>query len=85
MATMYTVIGGTLVNIGVTCSTQGSQLIANGSFVGAGEYVMCIVLMKFMFYLTNINHIFMNIGIFIALLIRSMQRVKKLDKFEKMI
>ncbi|KAK9075522.1 hypothetical protein SSX86_003846 [Deinandra increscens subsp. villosa] len=59
MATMYTVIGGTLVNIGVTFSTQGSQLIANGSFVGA--------------------------GIFIALLIRSMQRVKKLDKFEKMI
>ncbi|KAI3695358.1 hypothetical protein L1987_78354 [Smallanthus sonchifolius] len=59
MATMYTVIGGTLVNIGVTLSTQGNQLIANGSFVGA--------------------------GIFIALLIRSMQRVKKLDKFEKMI
>lgn len=59
MATMYTVIGGTLVNIGVTFSTQGSQLIANGSFVAA--------------------------GVFIALLIRSMQRVKKLDKFEKMI
>ncbi|PWA68464.1 Protein kinase-like domain-containing protein [Artemisia annua] len=60
MATMYTIIGGTLVNIGVTFSTQaGSQLIANGSFVGA--------------------------GVFIALLIRSMQRVKKLDKFEKMI
>lgn len=38
MATMYTIIGGTLVNIGVTFSTQaGSQLIANGSFVGAGE------------------------------------------------
>ncbi|MFS7933649.1 putative ABC-type Cd(2+) transporter [Helianthus anomalus] len=59
MATMYTVVGGTLVNIGVTFSSQGSQLIANGSFVGA--------------------------GIFIALLVRSMQRVKKLDKFEKMI
>ncbi|KAJ0798097.1 putative ABC-type Cd(2+) transporter [Helianthus annuus] len=59
MATMYTVAGGTLVNIGVTFSSQGSQLIANGSFVGA--------------------------GIFIALLVRSMQRVKKLDKFEKMI
>ncbi|XP_071725997.1 protein ACTIVITY OF BC1 COMPLEX KINASE 7, chloroplastic [Rutidosis leptorrhynchoides] len=58
-ATMYTVMGGTLVNIGVTVSTQGSQMIANGSFVAA--------------------------GIFIALLIRSMQRVKKLDKFEKMI
>lgn len=59
MATLYTVIGGTLVNVGVTFSTQGSQLIANGSFVAA--------------------------GVFIALLIRSMQRVKKLDKFEKMI
>ncbi|KVI10595.1 Protein kinase-like domain-containing protein [Cynara cardunculus var. scolymus] len=59
MATLYTVIGGTLVNIGVTFSSQGSQLIANGSFVAA--------------------------GVFIALLLRSMQRVKKLDKFEKMI
>ncbi|KAI3769536.1 hypothetical protein L6452_00642 [Arctium lappa] len=59
MATLYTVIGGTLVNVGVTFSSQGSQLIANGSFVAA--------------------------GVFIALLLRSMQRVKKLDKFEKMI
>ncbi|PIA58322.1 hypothetical protein AQUCO_00500327v1 [Aquilegia coerulea] len=59
MATMYTVLGGTLANIGVTCISQGSQAFANGSFVGA--------------------------GVFLALLIRSMQRVKKLDKFEKMI
>ncbi|XP_065623659.1 protein ACTIVITY OF BC1 COMPLEX KINASE 7, chloroplastic-like [Quercus suber] len=59
MATMYTVLGGTLVNLGVTFSSQGSQLIANGSFIGA--------------------------GVFMALLVRSMQRVKKLDKFEKMI
>ncbi|CAK7349142.1 unnamed protein product [Dovyalis caffra] len=59
MATMYTVFGGTLVNLGLTFSSQGSQLIANGSFVGA--------------------------GIFLTLLLRSMQRVKKLDKFEKMI
>lgn len=36
MATMYTVFGGTLLNIGVTFSNQGSQLVANGSFVGAG-------------------------------------------------
>ncbi|OVA20124.1 UbiB domain [Macleaya cordata] len=35
MATMYTVIGGTLLNIGVTFSSQGSHIIANGSFVGA--------------------------------------------------
>ncbi|CAN1121179.1 Protein ACTIVITY OF BC1 COMPLEX KINASE 7, chloroplastic [Linum perenne] len=59
MATMYTVLGGTLINLGVTFGSQGSQLIANGSFVGA--------------------------GVFLTLLIRSMQRVKKLDKFEKMI
>lgn len=59
MGTLYTVLGGTLVNIGLTMTTQGNQLIANGSFIAA--------------------------GVFLALLIRSMQRVKKLDKFEKMI
>ncbi|CAI9090022.1 OLC1v1024705C1 [Oldenlandia corymbosa var. corymbosa] len=59
MATMYTVLGGTLLNLGVTFSNQGSPVIANGSFVGA--------------------------GVFLALFMRSMQRVKKLDKFEKMI
>ncbi|OIT00054.1 putative aarf domain-containing protein kinase, chloroplastic [Nicotiana attenuata] len=59
MATMYTVIGGTLLNLGVTFSNQGSQLFANGSFIGA--------------------------GVFLTLFIRSMQRVNKLDKFEKMI
>ncbi|XP_062152427.1 protein ACTIVITY OF BC1 COMPLEX KINASE 7, chloroplastic-like isoform X2 [Alnus glutinosa] len=36
MATMYTVLGGTLLNLGVTFSGQGSQVIANGSFIGAG-------------------------------------------------
>ncbi|XWS75903.1 hypothetical protein CRYUN_Cryun01aG0131700 [Craigia yunnanensis] len=59
MATMYTVLGGTLLNLGVTFSSQGSQIIANGSFLGA--------------------------GVFLTLFLRSMQRVKKLDKFEKMI
>ncbi|KAK3034002.1 hypothetical protein RJ639_033287 [Escallonia herrerae] len=59
MATMYTVLGGTLLNLGVAFSNQGGQVIANGSFVGA--------------------------GIFLTLVIRSMQRVNKLDKFEKMI
>ncbi|MBA0791032.1 hypothetical protein Gohar_015636 [Gossypium harknessii] len=39
MATMYTVLGGTLVNLGVTFSSQGSQIIANGSFVGAGGVI----------------------------------------------
>ncbi|RVX08347.1 Protein activity of BC1 complex kinase 7, chloroplastic [Vitis vinifera] len=59
MATMYTVLGGTLLSLGVTLSNQGSQVIANGSYVGA--------------------------GVFLVLFIRSMQRVKRLDKFEKMI
>ncbi|XP_054819045.1 protein ACTIVITY OF BC1 COMPLEX KINASE 7, chloroplastic [Prosopis cineraria] len=59
MATMYTVLGGTLLNLGVTLSSQGNIAIANGSFVGA--------------------------GVFMTLLFRSMQRVKKLDKFENMI
>lgn len=59
MATMYTALGGTLLNVGVTLNSQGNQIIANGSFIGA--------------------------GIFLALLVRSMQRVKKLDKFETMI
>lgn len=59
MATMYTVLGGTLLNLGVTFSNQSSQILANGSFVGA--------------------------GVFLALLLRSMQRVKMLEKFEKMI
>ncbi|CAH9060660.1 unnamed protein product [Cuscuta europaea] len=59
MATMYTVIGGTLINLGVTFSSQGNQVVANGTFVCA--------------------------GVFVTLLIRSMQRVKGLEKFEKMI
>ncbi|KAL7216455.1 hypothetical protein ACSBR1_028403 [Camellia fascicularis] len=59
MATMYTVLGGTLLNLGVTLGNQGTQVIANGSFIGA--------------------------GVFFMLLMRSMQRVKKLDKFENMI
>lgn len=37
MATMYTVCGGTLLNLGVTFTGQGSQIIANGSFIGAGD------------------------------------------------
>ncbi|XP_027064119.1 protein ACTIVITY OF BC1 COMPLEX KINASE 7, chloroplastic [Coffea arabica] len=59
MATIYTVLGGTLLNLGVTFTNQGSQIIANGSFLGA--------------------------GVFLTLFMRSMQRVKKLDKFESMI
>ncbi|XP_074574896.1 protein ACTIVITY OF BC1 COMPLEX KINASE 7, chloroplastic-like [Curcuma longa] len=59
MATIYTAASGTLLNIGVTLSSLGNQPIANGSFIGA--------------------------GVFLLLVLRSMQRVKKLDKFEKMI
>jgi len=38
MATMYTVLGGTFLNIGVNLISQGNQAFANGSFVGAGEF-----------------------------------------------
>ena len=34
---MYTVMGGTLLNLGITLSAQGNQAVASGSFVGAGE------------------------------------------------
>ncbi|GKV18251.1 hypothetical protein SLEP1_g28657 [Rubroshorea leprosula] len=58
-ATIYAVLGGTLLNLGFTIAYQGSRVIANGSFIGAG---VCLILF-----------------------LRSMQMVKKLDKFEKMI
>ncbi|RDX61866.1 Protein ACTIVITY OF BC1 COMPLEX KINASE 7, chloroplastic, partial [Mucuna pruriens] len=38
MATMYSVLGGTLLNLGVTLSSQGNQAFANGSFLGAGIF-----------------------------------------------
>ncbi|KAI3465543.1 hypothetical protein Pfo_022206 [Paulownia fortunei] len=59
MATIYTVLWGTLLNLGMTLNNQGSRIIANGSFIGA--------------------------GVFFILFVRSMQRVKRLDKFEKML
>ncbi|KAG2405584.1 Protein ACTIVITY OF BC1 COMPLEX KINASE 7 [Vigna angularis] len=59
MATMYTVLGGNLLNFGITMSNQGNVAMGNGSFIAA--------------------------GIFMTLFVRSMQRVKMLDKFEKMI
>ncbi|BAT85180.1 hypothetical protein VIGAN_04269000 [Vigna angularis var. angularis] len=59
MATIYTVLGGTLLNLGITMSNQGNVAMGNGSFIAA--------------------------GIFMTLFVRSMQRVKMLDKFEKMI
>ncbi|XP_042499261.1 uncharacterized protein LOC122077387 [Macadamia integrifolia] len=42
MATIYTVFGGTLLNIGITVSSLDSQVIANGSFIGAGKFIMFI-------------------------------------------
>ncbi|XVE72567.1 hypothetical protein DITRI_Ditri11bG0048700 [Diplodiscus trichospermus] len=47
MATVYTVLGGTLLNLGVTFSSQGSQIIANGSFVGAGDNSPSYMAFKF--------------------------------------
>ncbi|XP_078439015.1 protein kinase superfamily protein [Wolffia australiana] len=59
MATIYTALGGTLLNVGVTVGSQGNALVADGSFLGA--------------------------GVLLILLLRSMQRVKRLDEFEKKI
>lgn len=42
MATMYTAMGGTLLNVGVTLSSQGNQIIANGSFIGAGRVILLV-------------------------------------------
>lgn len=41
MATLYTVLGGTLLNLGVTLTSQGNLAIANGSYVGAGKHFYC--------------------------------------------
>ncbi|GER48267.1 protein kinase superfamily protein [Striga asiatica] len=59
MATIYTILWGTFLNLGVTLINQSSRVMANGTFVVA--------------------------GVFFALLVRSMQRVRRLDKFEKML
>lgn len=59
MGTIHTVLGGVLLNLGLSLSIQGSRAAANASFIGA--------------------------GVFFILLLRSLQKVKKLDKFEKMI
>ncbi|KAJ4730237.1 Protein kinase [Melia azedarach] len=59
MATIHAVFGGTLLNLGVTFSSQARQVLASGSFITA--------------------------GVFFILFLWSMQKVKNLDKFEKMI
>ena len=40
MTTMYTVVGGALLNLGAFLSSEGYQLIAKGSFIGAGDHDM---------------------------------------------
>ncbi|KAL0320046.1 UNVERIFIED_CONTAM: protein ACTIVITY OF BC1 COMPLEX kinase, chloroplastic [Sesamum radiatum] len=37
MGTIYTVLGSTLLNLGITLSKQGGRLVASGSFIGAGK------------------------------------------------
>ncbi|MQM04830.1 hypothetical protein Taro_037634, partial [Colocasia esculenta] len=58
MATIYSVLGGTLLHVGMTLSSQNNQPVSNAFFIGA--------------------------GILLLLSVRSMQRVQKLNKFEKM-
>ncbi|KAG7010786.1 hypothetical protein SDJN02_27582, partial [Cucurbita argyrosperma subsp. argyrosperma] len=43
MTTMYTVMGGTLLNLGITLISQGNQAVAGGSFVGAGVFMVLVV------------------------------------------
>ncbi|XP_022985714.1 protein ACTIVITY OF BC1 COMPLEX KINASE 7, chloroplastic-like [Cucurbita maxima] len=43
MTTMYTVMGGTLLNLGITLISQGNQAVAGGSFIGAGVFMVLIV------------------------------------------
>ncbi|WVY90726.1 hypothetical protein V8G54_036240 [Vigna mungo] len=40
MATMYTVLGGTLLNLGITMTNQGNVAMGNGSFIAAGYFIL---------------------------------------------
>ena len=86
MATMYTVLGGTLLNLGITMSNQGNAAMGNGSFIAAGDCVMKLIVESCSnFFIWLIGAAFECAGIFMTLFVRSMQRVKMLDKFEEMI
>ncbi|XP_057466459.1 protein ACTIVITY OF BC1 COMPLEX KINASE 7, chloroplastic-like [Actinidia eriantha] len=39
MGTMYMILGGALLNLGATFSNEGAEVIANGSFIGAGVFL----------------------------------------------
>jgi hypothetical protein len=81
-------LGGTLLNVGVTLNSQGNQLIANGSFVGAGtEPLFLSSIFLPISYINNLMDDFLIklTGVMMALALRSMQKVRKLDKFETMI
>ncbi|CAA7397886.1 unnamed protein product [Spirodela intermedia] len=43
MATIYTALGGTLLNVGVTVGSQGNPFVSNGSFIGAGVFLILLV------------------------------------------
>jgi len=43
MATMYTVLGGTLLNLGISMSNQGNVAMGNGSFIAAGDYIIKLI------------------------------------------
>lgn len=55
MATLYTVLSGTLVNSGIALSGQGTQVLANGSFVGAGIYAFGFKLVDRLICMFNSN------------------------------
>lgn len=86
MGTIYTVVGGILLNLGLTLRVQGSRAAANGSFIVAGKSLLCILpSIKRDEYELNRYLLDCVAGFFFILFVRSMQKVKKLDKFEKMI
>lgn len=85
MGTMYSVLGGVLLNLGLSLSIQGSRAAANGSFLGAGKWSLTLFITTFQIgcYLSrNDDYV---AGVFFILLVRSLQKVKRLENFEKMI
>lgn len=85
MGTMYSVLGGVLLNLGLSLNIQGSRAVANGSFLGAGKWILTLFIITIQIgcYLSRNDEYVA--GVFFILLVRSLQKVKRLENFEKMI
>lgn len=42
MGTIYTVVGGILLNLGLSLRVQGSRAVANATFIVTGKSTLCI-------------------------------------------